>query len=330
MNIVSVINYKGGVGKTTVTTNLAAEMAVRGYHVLLIDLDPQASLTFSFVPPDLWDRDLAKARTIKSWFDSFLSQSVRPLTDLAYPIPLAQVRGRGKLDLIPSHLGLINVDLELAVELGGRSLKQVKRSFIRVHHRLADGLSKLTDDDYDLVIIDCPPSFNIVTKTAVVASQHILIPARPDYLSTLGIDYLLRNVKQLVRHYNECLDAETETVVEPIGPAFSGIVFTMVQEYGGSPIAANKTFMTRAEQWGIPVFRAYIKENKSLFAEAPQNGVPVVLTPPRDDTHRNVIGQIHQFVTEFETTLGLERRAPHGQRRETLGWNHLEPVGGVA
>ncbi len=73
MNVVSVINYKGGVGKTTTTANLAAELAWRGKRVLLLDLDAQASLTFSFVRPDYWQDHLATDKTIKSWFDSFSS-----------------------------------------------------------------------------------------------------------------------------------------------------------------------------------------------------------------------------------------------------------------
>ena len=68
MKIVSVINYKGGVGKTTITANLGAEIANRGYKVLMIDLDPQASLTFSFIPPDEWETTLSPEKTIKSWF----------------------------------------------------------------------------------------------------------------------------------------------------------------------------------------------------------------------------------------------------------------------
>ena len=75
MNVVAVINYKGGVGKTTTTANLAADLAWRGRKVLLLDLDAQASLTFSFVPPDYWYDHLANDKTIKAWFDSFNSRS---------------------------------------------------------------------------------------------------------------------------------------------------------------------------------------------------------------------------------------------------------------
>ena len=82
--------------------------------------------------------------------------------------------GKGKLNLIYSHFGLINVDLELATKLGGATLAFAQKNFISVHRRLSDGL-KTIEDDYDCrILTDCPPNFNIVTKTAIIASNYIL------------------------------------------------------------------------------------------------------------------------------------------------------------
>ena len=75
MKIISVINYKGGVGKTTLTANLASELAFRGKKVLMIDLDPQASLTFSFIKPEEWKDEIAPSQTIKNWFQPTGSRS---------------------------------------------------------------------------------------------------------------------------------------------------------------------------------------------------------------------------------------------------------------
>ena len=116
-------------------------------------------------------------------------------------------------------------------------------------------------EEYDLVLIDCPPNFNVVTKTAIVASSHILIPAKPDYLSTLGIDYLTRSLRTLVDDYNEYAELDSGGVDEQISPEILGVMFTMVQEYGGGPISSIRPFMTQTEQLGISVFEAYIKEN---------------------------------------------------------------------
>src|ERR1700752_460157 len=88
MDVVAVINYKGGVGKTTVTANLAGELANRGRKVLLLDTDPQASLTFSFVTPDYWDSNYKSGKTIKTWFDAVSrGEEPRPLTDFIISPP---------------------------------------------------------------------------------------------------------------------------------------------------------------------------------------------------------------------------------------------------
>src|SRR5262249_28740577 len=134
MKVVSVINYKGGVGKTSLTANLAAQLAWEKRRVLLIDLDAQASLTFSFITPDAWDQNFSKSKTIKSWFESF--EAGNPIS-LASLIDSPQrvknyLHGKGVLDVIYSHLGLINVDLELATKLGGANLGQAKKNFINI------------------------------------------------------------------------------------------------------------------------------------------------------------------------------------------------------
>jgi chromosome partitioning protein len=309
MKIVSVINYKGGVGKTSLTANLGAELAWRGKRVLLIDLDAQASLTFSFIKPDEWEARYESSKTIKSWFDSFENSSPMPLTSLIQtPARIAQtLGGRGKLDVIYSHLGLINVDLELATNLGGANLAQAKKNFISIHKRLADGLSLIAKDNkYDLVLIDCPPNFNIVTKTAIIASDYILVPTRPDELSTLGIDYLMRSIKGLIKDYNDYAALEQGIKEKVISPKIVGVVFTMIQEYGGAPMSAQNAYITKVKTGsGLPVFKSYIKRNDTLFAEAPQYGVPVVLHGYSNVSHQSVVDGLEEVATEFSTNLGL-------------------------
>ncbi|MGD1834797.1 MAG: ParA family protein [Nitrososphaeraceae archaeon] len=301
MKIISVINYKGGVGKTTLTANLAGELARRDYKVLMIDLDPQASLTFSFIQPEDWKSDLAPNKTIKNWFKPTKKDKKLKFKDLIFEPDNVQnhLNGNGLLHLISSHLELINVDLELATSLGGANMEQSKQNFLKVHRRLINGIEQL-EEKYDIVLIDCPPNFNIVTKNAIVASDSVLIPAKPDYLSTLGIDYLIRSLDNLVKDYNDYCKVDDEDEIEEISPELAGVLFTMVQFYGEEPISAIRPFISQTKKLSIPVFDSYLRENKTLFAEAPQYGVPVVLT----NNHRpDIVSEINGFVDEFENNV---------------------------
>lgn len=311
MKIVSVINYKGGVGKTSLAANLAGQLAWMGRKVLVLDFDPQTSLTFSLIKADTWEKSFASQRTIKTWFESFDAGAPISLASLVHtPVRVASVLdGRGRLDMISSHLGLINVDLELATKLGGANLAQAKMNFIKIHRRLADGFAN--DDDlrargYDLVLIDCPPNFNIVTKTAIVASDYILVPTRPDYLSTLGIDYLIRSVNGLVKDYNDYASVDGGGSVAKIDPKVLGVVFTMIQEYNGIPIASQRPYMARVRRMpDLSVFDSYIKRNDTLFASAPEAGIPVVLNGYSTGSHQSVVDGLADVTDEFVTRIGL-------------------------
>lgn len=307
MHIVSVINYKGGVGKTTVTANIAGELAWRGKKVLLIDTDAQASLTFSFIAPDTWDRHYKDDKTIKSWFDAIsVGQEPPPLSSFVVSPSSVNTylksRNKGSIDLICSHLGLINVDLELATLLGGANITQSKKNYIKVHGKLRNAITELaTKEDYDIVLIDCPPNFNIVTKNAIVASEQILIPAKPDYLSTLGIDYLQRSVRQLVKEFNEYAELDDKT--ENISPNILGVLFTMIQINGGMPIAAQRQYINQTKRQGVPTLTNYFRENKTIFAAAPQALRPVVMNAYSNNTHSDIVSEIEKVVTEFNSML---------------------------
>ncbi len=307
MNVVSVLNYKGGVGKTTVAANLGAELAHRGRRVLLIDMDPQASLTLSFYGSDELDRDFADEGTILHWFQSFIdSQDPADLADFVVTPPrvnrLIRAGGGGRLDLVPSHLGLIDVDLDLAAYVGGSRFQVSNPGYLWVHRLLADALQGDAFAGYDIVLIDCAPNFNMVTRTAVVASDHVVIPAKADYLSTLGIDYLRRKLAELVRDYNLAAG------YEEIRPSILGVVFTMIQYAGEAPIIAVRNYVNQTEQYAVPIFRQMIRESKTLFATAGERGVPAVLLGVGNP---NVIGELRAFASEFLDRIGV-LEAAHG------------------
>ncbi len=305
-HVISVINYKGGVGKTTITANLATELARRGRRILLMDVDPQTNLTLSFVTPEDWQKKYSETKTIRRWFKSFEEgQLPLDLSDLVFsPIKvnekLKELGATGQVNMIASHLELINIDLELAMELSGSSLRQSAKNFLKVHGRLAQGLRQIKDKDYDVVLIDCPPNFNIVTKTAIIASDHLLIPTKADYLSTLGIDYLIRSLNRLVSDYNDYVKFDEETSTKPIYPIILGVIFNMVQVYKDEPIATQRDYINRVKKLKIPVFETYLRESKAAHAATPESGVPTVLNPKE-----NAANEIVRFTNEFERKLGL-------------------------
>ena len=309
MKIVSVINYKGGVGKTTLTANLGAELAFRGKRVLLLDMDAQCSLTFSFVTPDQWQNELGGDssgydKTIKSWFDGIIDPDAQvPDLDNLVTLDLKVkdiIDGKGRLDLIPSHLGLINVDLDLAYMLSGVPPGRMERQRTRVYGQLRNHLRNYAiDAGYDLVLIDCPPNFNIVTKNAIVASDSILIPAKPDYLSTLGIDYLVRSLGELVEEFNQ------GSPDIPVRPEILGVVFTMIQIYRGDPISAQRPYM-RESSITAPVFSSVIRENKTIFADASQTLIPVVLRGYSQSTYSGIVAEIEELANEFCEKSGIQ------------------------
>lgn len=301
MPTVSVINYKGGVGKTTIVANLAAELAWRGNRVLVVDLDPQASLTFSFLTVDSWQQNYADTTTIRNWYDAFIDQD-RNLELSNLIVRPARINQRvdhagGRLELICSHLALINIDLELATRLAGGTIRQVRNNFLNVHSRLLDGLNAANAEDrYDYVLIDCPPNFNIVTKTAIVASSRILIPAIPDFLSTLGIEQLQRHVAELTHDFNEYARQAGKPEIDP---TIVGAIPTMVQVYAGQPISAQRPFIRSIQRAGVPVFDTFIRRNNTAYGDSPQYGIPVVVQGVSGTTYVTIQAELEQLTTEF-------------------------------
>ena len=142
------------------------------------------------------------------------------------------------------------------------------------------------------MLIDCPPNFNIVTKKAIVTSHQIVIPAKPDYLSTLGIDYLMRSLRTLVKEFDE----DSKSVV--IEPRILGVVFTMIQVLKGRPIGVQRQYM-RADAIPVPVFRSTVRENKTMFGDAPEDGIPVVLEKRVHEPYTTIVREMESLAGEF-------------------------------
>ncbi len=284
MKVISIINYKGGVGKTTITSNLASDMVSRGKKVLVIDLDPQTNLTFSYIKVDEWSSKYEKEKTIKYWFDSItLGRGGTPsFNDI--------IVSKDGLDIICSHLGLIDVDIELASGLSSGTQRQYENNFVKTYSYIRNELDKLKEK-YDVVLFDCPPNFSIVTKNAIIASDYYIVPAKMDFLSTLGINQLKNHIKNLCDDFNHFSDKK-------VNPTFLGVVATMIQFINGSPIKANAEYIGQLKRNYIPIFESMIRENKTLFANASEYLTPVVCTSQSNITYRNIVTELKNLTDE--------------------------------
>ena len=309
MEVISFINYKGGVGKTTLASNVAAELAFRGVRVLLVDLDPQSNLTFSFINVDEWTELDNSSRTIKHWYDEFLNGdrdvSLRNLIIRPDNVnnKLSQMNAEGYVDLISSHLELINLDMELATQYGGNTERTFRSSFLRLFTRLKKGLEEVSDD-YDVVLIDCPPNFNIVTQNAIIASDLYVVPAKADFLSTLGIDTLVRHIESLTSRYNNYI-REDGGDWSTINPQLTGIIFNMIGHYGSQPIQNQQRYISQVRRAYDRVFDSYVRNNNTLFAPSPEAGVPVVLNTDVEGIYLDIRTEIEEVVSEFITSTRI-------------------------
>ena len=201
--VISFINYKGGVAKTTSTYHIGSWLAYRkGKRVLLIDIDPQTNLTFLCASIPKWQRRRRNIGTIATMYKRYLDR--KPLDVKRYiwrqPIRLPEGRDHPLLDLIPCDVDLIGEDLGAGSIAGDYEsmtmLKKTAEGFIRDRSFIARIIQEVADQ-YDYVLIDCPPNLYLMTHNALVASDTYIVTAIPDHLSTIGLNILKRKVDKI-------------------------------------------------------------------------------------------------------------------------------------
>lgn len=252
-------------------------------------------MTFSYIKVEKWSADYEKSKTIKHWFDSIIdgTKTIPQFKEL--------IVSENGVDLICSHLGLIDVDIELAAGLTGNTDRQHRNNFVKTYSYIKNELKKL-EKEYDIVLFDCPPNFSIVTKNALIASDYYVVPAKMDYLSTLGINQLKNHVDSLVKQFNNNVDEKEKRV----NPMFLGVIATMIAVRNGEPISAQQIYIQQLKRNNITIFDSKIRENKTIYADAPEYGIPVVCkNVSSGSTYDQVVLELKELTTEFIGKVGI-------------------------
>ena len=226
--VISIANQKGGVGKSTTTINLSACLAEKGKHVLVIDLDPQGNTTSGF--------GVNKDECENTIYELLLGE-ILPQEAIIKEVV-------GSLDLIPSNSELAGAEIEL---VGIDDREYLLRNMLNT-----------IKDGYDFILLDCPPSLNMLTINAMTASDSVLVPIQCEYYALEGLSQLIHTIDLVKERLNGDIEIE-------------GIVFTM---FDGRTNLSMQVVQNVKENLEHNIFKTIIPRNVRL-AEAPSYGLPI-------------------------------------------------------
>lgn len=247
--VISMINLKGGVAKTTTTVAVAQLLDVEfGKRVLVIDLDPQTNATVMLVGDKKWRELNDQSATVARLFRDAIEEERKFDLPVAIQKQVGNVADSRRVDLLPSSLDLIDVQDDLATMNRGRfhassPVEVLRRALMR---------PVLEADAYDFVLIDCPPSLGLVTLNGLRVSDYYVIPTIPDFLSTYGIPQIINRIHEF-----------SEAVGHPIEPL--GILAT---KYRAQSSVHNQQLKVLQAGRDAPLFKTVVPENSEIAGAA--------------------------------------------------------------
>lgn len=289
--IISTVNMKGGVGKTTLTVNLATCLAQKhNKRVLVLDLDSQISATLSLLAP----HDFAKLRKKKHTLSYLLDSVINPnpwskleIEDIIVP----NICGIDGLELLPGDIELYDeyqvseMLHQQAVENDEQEFQKVWDNFERI---LIQQIIEPIADNYDFIILDCAPGYNLLTRSGIAASDFYLLPARPEPLSLVGIQLLERRIAKLKKSHQEN---------QPLNVNLLGIVFIL--SAGGLMGRYYKQVMKRVRDDFYPeqLFEQSIPMDVNV-AKAVDLFTPVSLAMPNSGGSKAFVKLTEEFIAK--------------------------------
>jgi len=290
--VVSFINFKGGVGKTTLSVEIAASLYKKfNSRVLMVDLDPQSNSTLYWLNEADWEEHINKKGTLLSFFESCLEDKPFDISSLvATPTRFAKSPWYQKFDLklnrgiklIPSDMHLFGVDLKLAQRFGFDNPKA--QTFLK------KALATI-DSQYDFIFIDCPPNLYLATQNGLFSSQYYVIVALAEYLSTLGIAHIQASIDSVFACANSIIGADLFKK-----PSLAGIVFNKVRYLSGGT-QSQEDYMARIRKsYADVVFNSYVSQSDKI-AQRPAQSEPIALSDYAVD--QKYAEQIHAVAEEF-------------------------------
>ncbi len=281
--VVAFINYKGGVAKTTTTYHIGCSLA-QHFHkrVLLIDIDPQTNLTFLCASIEEWEEFKERSGTIAGMYQRFVEKKALDTKRFIWKQPVgAAIKQRiPNLDLIPCDIDLIGEDLGGASVAGSFPtldlLRRQSREYLRERSFLRRAVHEV-EDNYDYILIDCPPNLYLMTQNALVVSKWYVVTAIPDHLSTIGLNILQRKVRNIGEHVTSAQSFAGETGMGVAG--IGGIIFVRVRLGGSRITIVHQSTMKQVQsqqQKGL-CFPTHTTELIG-YGEAAEQSLPVWMT----------------------------------------------------